>query len=445
MSLSVSFSASRFRMRWQHGRRWGTRALFAVIDQGLISGSNFLLGIQLARSLHPARYGAYALAFSMFSLLSMVHQAIVLEPMSVFGGSKYRGARRHYVGRLLVFQTAIGAACLAVLLTAAAWVYTHGSRELALALLGVAFATPCVLLLAFARRALYLEYRSNAAAGGAVLYSGLLFLAFWLLERAGFLSPFAVFLEIGAAALAASAILMIAIHPSVTRGQNIPRHAIVSEHWCYGRWALGSCIFMWISWNLWYTIVGSIAGLAATGTLKALINFAMPVIQSCAAISLLVLPYTAQVTSVEGRKGANRQAALVGLLFTAGAAVYWIAILIWQRPLIAFLYAGQYDNASTYLPWLALASLASAAIVGPVSALRALESPFTVCLAFFIASFVGVSLGIPATRAYGVAGAVGGMLISSALALGIVVVALARHGKPPARSAAVEMESTVWQ
>src|SRR5207244_12202458 len=68
--------------------------MYAVLDQGLISGSNFLLGILLARWTGAEQYGAYALAFAIFILVSIVYQALVLEPMTVFGPSVYRSEER---------------------------------------------------------------------------------------------------------------------------------------------------------------------------------------------------------------------------------------------------------------------------------------------------------------------------------------------------------------
>ncbi len=420
--------------------------MFAVLDQGLISGSNFLLGIQLARRLHPASYGAYAVAFSVFSLLLVVDQSMVLEPMSVFGGSKYGGAVRRYVGQLLRYQVLLGSACLSLLLIATAGVYmVRQPGELTLALLGMGIATPSILLLYFTRRAVYLEYRSNAAAGGALLYCALLFSALWLLDQTGFLSPFTCFLDMGAAALATSLLLLIWIRPKLVRVHGEPEFRIAHEHWRYGRWALGSSVFAWISWNAWYTIVGSLSGLAGTGALKALMNLAMPVIQSCAALSLLVLPHTARIVQVEGVRGAKRQAILVGVLFAAAAAAYWLVVLAWHDPVIAFLYSGRYEEIAVCLPWLALASIASAGTVGPVSALRALEKPSAVCVAFFVSSLAGLAVGLPATRAYGVRGATAAILVSCVAALGIVVSMLARDSQSMRQSCAPEIPEAVLQ
>src|ERR1700731_4323191 len=77
--------------------RWTTKSSLAVLDQGLISGSNFAASIMLARWLTPEQYGAYADAFAVFILLSLIYLALLLEPMAVFGGSSYPHCLREYV------------------------------------------------------------------------------------------------------------------------------------------------------------------------------------------------------------------------------------------------------------------------------------------------------------------------------------------------------------
>jgi O-antigen/teichoic acid export membrane protein len=44
--------------------RWGLKGGMAIVDQGIFSGSNFVLYILLARWLAPDDYGAYALGFA---------------------------------------------------------------------------------------------------------------------------------------------------------------------------------------------------------------------------------------------------------------------------------------------------------------------------------------------------------------------------------------------
>jgi O-antigen/teichoic acid export membrane protein len=428
---------------WSHRRKWGARAVFAVFDQALISGSNFLLGIVLARRIHATGYGAYALAFSAFSLLLVLDQAVILEPMSVFGGSKYRSSLRRYLGNLLNLQTVFGVVCFGLLVASAAGVYmAEPSNELYLALVGIGIATPAILLLYFTRRALYVEYRSRTAAGGAVIYCVLLFSGLWVVSDAGVLSAFAAFLVMGASSLATSLLLLIYIRPGLKGISSESKPEVAKEHWVYGRWALAAALFTWMSWNVWYAILASFAGLAASGTLRALINLAMPVIQSCAVLSLLVLPHTARIVHGEGWAGAKRQAVVVGTLFAAGATAYWLLVLIFQTTIIDFLYSGRYADSARYLKWLALASIASAATVGPVSALRALEKPSLVCAAFLISVLAGLIVGIPATHIYGTGGAICGVLISSLLAMGIAAWLLGRTAATSEQGCALAMSET---
>src|SRR5579872_6645673 len=76
---------------------WLRKGFLALLDQGLLSGSNFFIAILLARWLSRDAYGAYALGFSIFILLSGFHNAFFLEPMSVFGPESYAGCLGGYV------------------------------------------------------------------------------------------------------------------------------------------------------------------------------------------------------------------------------------------------------------------------------------------------------------------------------------------------------------
>src|SRR5229473_1959263 len=87
--------------------RWMKKGGLAILDNGLISGSNFLLGILLARWLAPEEYGAYALSFSIFILVGFLYQALLLEPLSVFAGSVFRGNLRGYLKKALWIHWAI--------------------------------------------------------------------------------------------------------------------------------------------------------------------------------------------------------------------------------------------------------------------------------------------------------------------------------------------------
>src|SRR5580658_410520 len=109
--------------------RWTTKGGLAILDQGLISGSNFLIGILLARWLVPAQYGAFSLAFSVFLLLSYVYQSLLSEPQGVFSGSAYRHCLRGYLKALLGIQALVTVFGLVLLGGSAAIVYAMGKAD----------------------------------------------------------------------------------------------------------------------------------------------------------------------------------------------------------------------------------------------------------------------------------------------------------------------------
>jgi len=138
--------------------RWTTKSGLAILDQGLISGSNFAASILLARWLAPAQYGAYAVAFGVFILLSLVYLALLLEPMAVFGGSSYHNCLREYLRVLVKLQ--VGVALLVVIplgiSAVVAWKVAPTSG-LPGALAGVTLASPCLFLFWCLQRAQQLQ------------------------------------------------------------------------------------------------------------------------------------------------------------------------------------------------------------------------------------------------------------------------------------------------
>src|SRR5580700_7190975 len=90
-------------------RKWFAKGGLAVVDYGLISGSNFLLGVLLARWLTPREYGAYALSFSFFILAGFLYQSLLLEPLSVFSGTLFRENLRGYLKTTLWIHWALSA------------------------------------------------------------------------------------------------------------------------------------------------------------------------------------------------------------------------------------------------------------------------------------------------------------------------------------------------
>src|SRR5437667_12256097 len=83
-----------------HLASYAVKGGFAFLDQGLFAASNFFVNVLMARWLPPSQYGVFSVAFSLFLVLGTFHTAFLIEPMMVFGSSKYRVSFPDYPGFL---------------------------------------------------------------------------------------------------------------------------------------------------------------------------------------------------------------------------------------------------------------------------------------------------------------------------------------------------------
>jgi O-antigen/teichoic acid export membrane protein len=409
---------------WQELIRWATKGGLAVVDQGLISGSNFLLSIVLARWMSRDEYGAYALGFVIFLLLGQLHQALLLEPMAVFGASIYRGHMRHYVGAMLRMHLVLSVGIVLVLGVSADVARVLGQASgLPGALAGAALASPCILLLWLARRAFYLRLSPTLAAAGALLYCALVVGGLSLAHRVGWLSPFSAFLLMGAGGLSTGALLLVRLRSRLETSTFAPGlRDIWKRHWCYGRWALASAVGIWLPGSIYYPLLTSFHGVGSAGEFKALTNFALPVFQTFTALSLLLLPYASRVQSQD--RGALTWK--LTMLCVGGAAAYWAVVIPLRVPAFRLLYSGRYMEVVALVPAVGLGSILWSAFFGPATVLRAMQSPALVFAALTAECLVCLAVGVPATWALGLRGAVWAMVLSQALGFLVAVFLLRR-------------------
>jgi O-antigen/teichoic acid export membrane protein len=407
---------------------WAMKGGLAILDQGLITGSNFVIGILLARWMAPEQYGAYAVAFAVFLLVAMLYQALLIEPMAVFGAAAYRDCIRGYLKALMWVHMATALPMFLALLIAAQVAFRRGEPGgLPGALLAIALSGPCVLLFWLVRRAFYLRLSPAPAVWGATLYCALTMGGLFVAFRLHLLSPFSALLLMGLGAIGATTFLLSYLRMHLPKGEAAPTvRETWQKHWHYGRWALGSAAMMWIPANIFYPLVSSFNGMAHAGELKALMNFAAPMLQLYSALSGLLLPYAARVHADYSHAGAQKVVRRLTLLCVSGAVVYWAILLVFQKPIFQILYSGRYSEVEYLMPVVGLASISGSAFFGPATVLRAMESPSSVFGAVFVSSLVSVLVGVPATKMLGVQGAVWGMAIAETLAF-VIAMALLRR------------------
>lgn len=417
--------------------RWATKGGLAILDQGLISGSNFLIGILLARWLMPAQYGAFSLAFSVFLLLSYVYQSLLSEPQAVFSGSAYRHCLRGYLKALLSIQLVVTVFGLVLLGGSSALVYAMGKADgLPGALAGVAIASPCILFFWLLRRSYYMNLAPARAAMGAFIYFVLVTGGLIITYKRALISPFSAYLLMAIGALGTGLFLLSQVKkvlPADTAEAPTAAQAW-HKHWEYGRWALAVSVVTWIPYYMYYPLVSAFSGMAAAGQLKALMNLSLPLEQSYTALAILFLPYAARVCREKGISSSGPLVRRITLLFVAGAVVYWGLLIPFKGIAFHVLYGGKYMEVAPLIPYVALGTTMWSAAFGPAILLRAIESPDSIFYARVVASVLSLVVGVPATKMFGLWGVVSSIIVANIAAFFISMYILQRKSNSVALS-----------
>jgi O-antigen/teichoic acid export membrane protein len=393
---------------------WAGKGSLAVLDQGIISGSNFLTGVLLARWLTPEAYGAYALAFSIFLFLSSFHNALLIEPMCVFGAASYARRLPSYVGKLLKMHVGLTVSLSGLLAVSIAILqYLTGSAALSLALWGACIATPLVLFFWLCRRALYLRMAPALAVRGASVYCLALIFLLLVFKRLEWLSAFTAFLIQSFAAVAAGALLLVSLRPEFDSQSGPSSWVIGHQHWRYGRWVVATAFVYWLSGNAYYLIVAVFMRMRDVAVLRALQNFTLPLVQFLGAINLLLLPWASARFAKEGHVGLQRGVQQITLLFVGAASVYLAMLSVFGGKLMAILYAGRYADSAYLLTLAAAPVVVLAASQGSVIAVQAMQAPAEVFLGYSVSGGLTILAGVALARYWGLVGALFGTLISS--------------------------------
>jgi O-antigen/teichoic acid export membrane protein len=421
--------------------RWATKGGLAILDQGLISGSNFLISILLARWLMPTQYGAFSLAFSVFLLLSYVYQSLLSEPQGVFAGSAYSQCLRGYLKTLLGIQVLVTVFGLVLLGGSAALAYFMGKPDLPGALAGVAIASPCILFFWLLRRAYYMNLAPGRAAMGAFIYFVLVTGGLFVAYRKHLMSPFTAYLLMAIGALGTGLFLLTQVNKALPPDTVKPPTARQAwrKHWEYGRWALAVSVVTWIPYYMYYPLVSAFHGMAAAGQLRALMNLSLPMEQSYTALSILFLPYAAKVCRKKGISSSGPLVRNITLLFVFGAIAYWALLIPFKGVVFHLLYGGKYLEVAPLLPYVAIGMTLWSAAFGPAILLRAIESPDSIFYARVVASVLSLVVGVPLTKWFGLWGVVVSLMVANLAAFLISMYILRR------KAAAVSAMSPVLQ
>ncbi len=400
--------------------------LWGVLDQALVSGVNFLTIILLARSLAPADFGYFVLAFTILQTAGTLQASLITRPHNVLGAVRHGREYADYSTTAATVQIGLAGALALVALAAAGLAYAAGFSQ-AVLFLALAPALVAWQLQELGRRMLYTEGRLAAAfANDVVSYGGQAF-ALLLLWQLDLLTGARALLTL-AAAFAVGA-LVVAWQLRSTLSGRLDRSAL-SANWHFGKWLGVAEVGQWFSTQFYIYLAAAVIGAVASAALKASQTLLGP-------ISVFLTFVTSYLPIVLAREleasGSIRRKVRRSLTAILPVVVpYCVVIGLLAEPALELVYGSEYGQYADVVQLFALYYVVLAFSTVAIAALSARGMTRDVFVGQAAGAALSLAIGWVLLRELGVAGGVVGMLLSWALAMAFFLRAL--RASPEAQS-----------
>jgi O-antigen/teichoic acid export membrane protein len=403
---TVPVAPARTDSQWKY---WSTRLSFSSLaDPGAMVSAGIVVNVLLAQWLAAEQYAGFVLAFGVFLLLAVVHNVLVLEPMSVLGPSTDSGNTADYFEAQIWVHLAVSAALAVPLFVAGALaaLFAHTSH-LAGAFFGAGLALPFILLLRFARRLCNILQRPVVALAGSLCNLGFLLVGVLALQARHKLTPLHVFSVLGFSGLCAALLLFhkLQIGLDESRECSVSWRSTAGENWRYGRSLVGGAFASATLGQSTIVLAPMFLGLAGAAKLYAMQIPALVMLQCATTAGMLLLPGFARESFPRNSKRVRQLAHRVSLSLAIVALVVAAILYFAAAPLERLLFGGKFAGSAWLIPWLMVIPLAAGFANGYSMALKALRQPQFDTLATRIAAIVSVQAAFLFIPLWGLAGA----------------------------------------
>ncbi len=253
------------------------KSYLALIDQGLVSGVNFITGLVLARFLGMEGYGQFVLAYGIILFLSGIQMALIISPMMVMGPTRGDDQKAIYYCAVARQQFVFAVACVLIVYSFA---FTVGRLfpEWQLQAIAAPLAAVAVLFTTqdFIRRLLFVLNQALPALFNDLVSYGLQLTLLIMLGIYSDLTAGDALWIIALTSLAAiiTLPLLSRIASAYVLGgmRKLPRTSTDRQHWDFGKWLVGRNIVYWGGTQLLIYMAGAMLSVATVGAMTAARN-----------------------------------------------------------------------------------------------------------------------------------------------------------------------------
>ena len=402
------------------------KGLVGIADQAVFSGAMFVLNILLARWTSIEEFGVFAVLFAVFLIVAGFHNALILEPMTIFGAQEKSTESPHYFKHTMVLH--FGLIVLLATITAIALIWVD-SDSIGDARWVLPVCIPCVLTFWTVRRYYYVTGQPGRALGMSSVYAITLITCMALLFATANLDSQSAFMGLAATTLLVSFVPCLRILSGVNKPEKarVQWREFIARHWRYGRWALGESIAFALGISLLPLLLAYFSGVSRAGELRALQILFLPLSHVLTGLGLLALPALVRVYHAHRAERFRVAGMLLVAGFGAISVAYVLPVLLATDFVIDTLYAStSFHELSWIVPYLAIAAVLTGVSSALMMILRAVERPDLVFVATAIVGLITVTTAPFLLAYFGDTGLVVALL-TSAMVGTLILLWNARH------------------
>ncbi|MCW5726927.1 lipopolysaccharide biosynthesis protein [Parvibaculum sp.] len=390
----------------------------AFADQAMISATNFLTGILVARALGITDFGIFSLVWLGVLFTQSLQQALITSPMLSIGAKESGTAANSYFGAILVQQIAL-AAIFSISLIALALAATHfrvidGIEHLILPLASCVFFTQ---MHEFLRRVFFMngDVFSAFLTDAARNIPQIAIFSFFLMGPGSIRSVEAALLIIsGCAGL--GIIIAAPRAPSISFSATVAI-GIFQRHFHFSKWLVGSALLQWTGSNIFILASGAFLGPAAAGALRAAQTLVGVTHIFFQATDNIFLPKAARIFRDDGDIGLRRLTRRVGILALATTGTACALIALPSTFWLNLLYGQEYAQFGFLVVGYAASYMLMACSAPYRLSLLAREYSAATFSGYIISTAFSLIACYPLVNGYGLHGAILGIIVTQGIML----------------------------
>jgi len=385
----------------------------ALIDQAVVSGTNFLTGVLVARLCSKEEYGFYVLAFSLVFFADGIRNSLVGSPMVVFFARKSPEEQPSYIGAATVIHLIFLVLSGTVVAAVGGAVRLAGDSQLAVTLL-----VSIITVLGYSsrehiRRVFYAKLSVGRALSMNCVYSVLQLGALAVFWYVGELSAVGALLIVGFTQ-AASSVLGIVL---LSRGNSFRKmhlREVLSSHLRLGGWLVAvSLLYTLAEGYPWFLkLFQGNEPVAVFGACRLVPNIINPVMTG---FGMFADSWTSHSFSREGKKGLKRVVIEVQIILGLIAILFAAGVSIFAREILEIMFAGKYSGYGLIVAILSIPVVLRAVISPMVAGLTVLGRTSKIFVATLMSSIATFTVGIILVWKAGILGAALGVVVTGVI------------------------------